>query len=253
MWYFEDDNTQPVITAEKQMREHRAMDTECVLSDTAVLLYMSGLEYIEEEYGLEVMIPRFPRFLNSCPVYKLKDDNRLCIMDGGRGAPQAADTIETAKACHVKNIISIGMIGGFSPKLLKGDIVIPPLAYCEEGTSHHYYKEIESAKPDPWLFDQAIEFMPDAKRVPIVSSDAIYRQTYYKEALWREKGAAGVDMETSALFSVGNYIGVKIVSFLMVSDVHPLKQGKTEWKWKITDAQRRDFIRRGIAFALSIS
>ena len=30
---------------------------------------------------------------------------------------------------------------------------------------------------------------------PIVSSDAVYRQTFGKEQLWREKGAVGVDKD----------------------------------------------------------
>ena len=40
----------------------------------------------------------------------------------------------------------------------------------------------------------------NAKRAGVVSSDAVYRQTFYKERLWRERGAACVEMETSAVF-----------------------------------------------------
>ncbi|MBR3874010.1 MAG: hypothetical protein IKJ26_07540 [Clostridia bacterium] len=50
---------------------------------------------------------------------------------------------------------------------------------------------------------------------------AVYRQTFSKEQLWREKGAVCVDMETSAVFSVAKYLGVKAIALLMVSDLAP--------------------------------
>ena len=70
-------------------------------------------------------------------------------------------------------------------------------AFVEEGTSLHYYEQIDFARPDEQLFEQ-LQKIPGAKVLPIVTTDAVYRQTFYKEQLWREKGAVAADMETSA-------------------------------------------------------
>lgn len=253
MWFHEEDKTNPIITARKNIDSaHGNKELENLLPKTAVLLYMSGLDYIKEKYEIEKISDRFPRFLNKCPIYRIKNCKEICFLDGGRGAPQAADTIETLKALGVTNIISVGMIGAFADQIEIGDIVIPPLAFCEEGISHHYYKKIESARPNGELFHKAINFIENTRQLPIVSTDAIYRQTFYKEALWREKGAIGVDMETSALFSVGSYLDLNVVAMLMVSDIHPLNEGSHNWNWNITKEQRKEVIYKVIDFALSL-
>lgn len=71
---------------------------------------------------------------------------------------------------------------------------------------------------------KAAETIDGAKALPIVSTDAVYRQTFFKEALWREKGSVGVDMETSALYSVGALLDINVVSILIASDKHPLNE-----------------------------
>ena len=84
------------------------------------------------------------------------------------------------------------------------DIIIPSKAYVEEGTSLHYYEDILFSSPDEALHKKALELLK-GRDCPIVSTDAVYRQTFLKEDEWRTMGAVGVDMETSALFSVGKY------------------------------------------------
>ncbi len=252
MWFSEEDHTNPVITAEEQVASAHKKHNIFTLPKTAVLLYMGGLAYIQEKYEVEIISERFPRFLNACPVYKIKENEKICFLDGGRGAPQAVDTIEILKALGVQNIISVGMIGGYSNRIQVGDIVIPPFAYSEEGTSLHYYSDKDRFTPNQELFDKAICFIENHKQFPIVSTDAVYRQTFQKESLWRDKGAVGVDMETSALFSVGSYLGLKAVAILMVSDIHPLHENDEKWCWKMTAEMRREVIYQAIDFALSL-
>lgn len=71
---------------------------------------MRGLESIKEKYQLELVSEKFPKFLNSCPIYKVPE-SEVCLLDGGRGAPMAVDTIEVLKSYGVENIISIGLMG----------------------------------------------------------------------------------------------------------------------------------------------
>lgn len=251
MWKFSDDKTAAVITAE----EHSKSSHEFYnggLPETAVLFYMhSGVEYTKHHDSSILIAGRLPTFLNARQVYGLKDCG-VCFLHGGWGAPMAADTLETLSALGVKNIISVGMCGAFAENVNSGDILIPDRAFSEEGTSLHYYENADCFYPNELLHKRALECIPNAKSRPIVTTDAVYRQTFYKERLWREKGAVGVDMETSALFSVGKYLGVNAVSVLIVSDRHPLREKGGHWSWKMTEEMRYAFFEKCINFAKQI-
>ncbi|MBQ8393341.1 MAG: nucleoside phosphorylase [Clostridia bacterium] len=252
MWFDKLDTSKPVITAKEQINSAHAKCGSFSLPETAVIFYMSGMNYIKEVYDVELISERLPRFLNACPIYKIKNENEICLLNGGRGAPQAADTVEILNAYGVKNIISVGMIGGFSNRVKCGDIIIPNIAYSEEGTSMHYHCKTDFFEPDKLLYSKAIKNVKGSISYPVVSTDAVYRQTYKKEELWRNKGAVGVDMEASAIFSVSQYLGIKAVSILMVSDIHPLKENEEKWNWKMTADMRKNIIFKAIDFALSL-
>lgn len=247
MWCLSNDSSKPVITAAEQITStHRGC---CLrLPETAVLFFMSkGTDYLIEHYNTEEMAEPFPRFLNRCPIWQIKDLN-VCFLDGGRGAPQAVDTVETLAALGVKNIIAVGMCGAYDENVRVGEIIAPQKAFVEEGTSLHYYESIEASYPNGDLLEMATALL-SISNYPIVSSDAIYRQTFDKEQLWREKGAVGVDMETSAVFSVAQYLGLKAVALLMVSDIHPIKPGAPKWEWHMTKDMRYHLAEQGIALA----
>lgn len=251
MWKYLNDNTSPVITADAHIESaHKAKIN--ALPETAILFYMhKGITYLNRHYKTKRISRNLPCFLNSRPVYKFKNKN-ICFLRGGWGAPMAADTVETLSALGVKNIISVGMFGAFDEKICSGDILIPSKAFVEEGTTLHYFENKECAYPDKALFESAVHSIKNAKALPIVSTDAVYRQTFYKENLWREKGAVGVDMETSAIFSVGEYCGVRTLSILIASDKHPLSEGAKQWEWTMTNKARYDFFEKCIKFVSDI-
>ena len=107
----------------------------------------------------------------------------------------------------------------------------------------------------------------NAKRAGVVSSDAVYRQTFYKERLWRERGAACVEMETSAVFSVSAYLGIKAAAALVVSEctrrirarpatgspppmrgrVHPTDEGAPDWHWHMDGDMRKAALERVVS------
>ena len=238
MWTYPDDHTQPVITAREHISAPHSGNAEALkLPETAFLFYMHGaLEHILNTRPCSTITEKLPRFLYGCPTYAY---HTACFLDGGRGAPQAADTLETLCALGVKNVISVGMCGSFAEDVPAGTIIVPNRAYVEEGTSLHYYESIEFSEPDPALA-KALMQIPNAISKPIVTTDAVYRQTLYKEQLWREKGAVGVDMETSALFSVGRKLNMRVAAVLMVSDCHPTSINAPKWEWKMTGEMRAE-------------
>ena len=247
MWCLPNDKSRAVITANEQIHSaHR--ECRLQLPETAIVFFMSkGTDYLIAHYDTEEMSEPFPRFLNRCPIWKVKD-SEICFLDGGRGAPQAVDTVETLAALGVKNIIAVGMCGAYNDNVCVGEIVAPHKAFVEEGTSLHYYESIEAAYPNKDLLDTATSLF-NIKNHPIVSTDAVYRQTFEKEKLWREKGAVGVDMETSAVFSVAQYLGLNAVALLMVSDIHPMQPDAPKWEWHMTRDMKYHLAEQGIALA----
>ena len=147
MWCLPNDRSKAIITADEQIN---SAHHECHLRlpETAVLFFMSrGTDYLIAHYNTEELAEPFPRFLNRCPIWEIKDLN-LCFLDGGRGAPQAVDTVETLAALGVKNIIAVGMCGAYDENVCVGEIIAPQKAFVEEGTSLHYYESIEASYPN---------------------------------------------------------------------------------------------------------
>lgn len=218
------------------------------LPKTAIVFFMGEcVDYLHENYRAEKCSELFPRFLNRCPIWEIRE-YQLCFLDGGRGAPQACDTVETLAALGVENILAVGMFGAFDPRVKLGEVITPEKAVIEEGTSLHYYESIAFSQPDNRLL-QLCSSALQINTYPIVSTDAVYRQTFYKEQLWREQGAVGVDMETSVVFSVSRYLGLRSGAILIASDLHPLNPEEFKWEWKMTKDMRFDLADKSIAVA----
>lgn len=249
-WKYEGDVTKPVLTAKEHIASSHNATTLLKLPHTAILFFMhSGVDYLVEKYHCPLILEKLPRFLQGCPVYQL--NHNICFLDGGRGAPQAVDTIETLSALGVKRILSVGMFGAFGSEVALGDMIVPARAFVEEGTSLHYYSSIEYVEPDERIKGIAGS-LTSGKSVPIVSTDGVYRQTFYKEQLWREKGAVGVDMETSAVLSVSKYLGIKAASVLMASDKHPENSSAPKWTWNVTHEMRYNLFEKAKMIAEAV-
>ena len=247
MWCLPNDDSKAVITAAEQIHSgHR--ECHLHLPETAIVFFMSkGTDYLVEHYNAKEMSEPFPRFLNRCPIWGI-NELRICFLDGGRGAPQAADTVETLAALGAKNIIAVGMCGAFDENVHVGEIIAPRKAFVEEGTSLHYYESIDASFPDGDLLNIAASLF-EINTYPIVSTDAVYRQTFRKEQLWRGNGAVGVDMETSTVFSVAHHLGLRAVALLMVSDIHPIKQDAPKWEWHMTKEMKYHLAEQGLSLA----
>ncbi len=247
MWCLPDDHSKAVITAAEQIHSaHR--ECRLRLPETAIVFFMSkGTDYLCRHYSAVELAEPFPRFLNRCPIWEIPEF-QVCFLDGGRGAPQAADTVETLATLGVKNVVAVGMFGAFDEKVQVGEILTPQKAFVEEGTSLHYYGSIDVSYPDQGLFDMAASSL-QVNTYPIVSTDAVYRQTFRKEQMWREEGAVGVDMETSAVFSVSRHLGLRAAALLMASDIHPVSPDAPKWEWHMTREMKYHLAERGISLA----
>ena len=155
------------------------------------------------------------------------------------GAPYGVMLLESLIATGIEKIIILGWCGSISDKVKIGDIIIPKAAISEEGTSRSYinFKQdfpcIDSCKN--FTRDLSLGFEKNKikfKKDKIWTTDAIYRETQEKVKFFRNKGAVGVDMECSALFSLAKYRKKNIAAVLVVSDELFSLKWKTGFKNK---------------------
>lgn len=139
------------------------------------------------------------------------------------GAPYAAMIFESLIAWGARQVIFLGWCGSIDPHARVGDIIIPDEAIIDEGTSRHYLGEgVRSVKPATdltrTLRKSFAERGIDPHKGPVWTTDGVYRETRAKVRHHQKAGVLGVEMELSALFSVGCYRSVDVAGVLVVSD-----------------------------------
>jgi len=161
-------------------------------------------------------------------VYALDQGGRKIALAGPAvGAPQAGMLLEKLIALGSREVVLFGWTGGLQAHLSFGDVILPEGAVSEEGTSAHYRPKGPPA-PSPVLFqalqkklaEEGLRFFPGK----VWTTDAPYRETVAKVKAYRSQGVLGVDMETSAVFTVGAFRGIATAALLLVSDeLSPLR------------------------------
>jgi len=139
------------------------------------------------------------------------------------GAPYAVYLLESLIAWGVRQVFFLGWCGAVSPNVHIGDIIVPDNAFIDEGTSKHYQDcSIATATPSNKA-SRIIKTMLDANHLsfhegPVWCTDGIFRETPDKVTHYQGKGVLAVEMEASALFTVGRYREVDVGALLIVSD-----------------------------------
>ena len=113
-----------------------------------------------------------------------------------------------------------GYLGGISPGLSIGDIVIASGAIREEGVSYHYLNDQEDTVYSEWAPDWSSDATCNEFTTGIVwSCDAIYRETRQKLDVCEQKGVLGVEMEVASFYAVCRAKQLRGVAFLVISDL----------------------------------
>ncbi len=238
----ENDQSEPVITAFKNINDEYHEREWVKLPEIAVIYCFGyGMEALKQNYETEVLCSKLPRFLSGTEVLIIKQYPHICFVHGGAGAPMMADTVETLITLGVKKMYLFGLCGSFVDTTKIGDMIVVEEGKIEEGTSFHYVKETDFVSPIHHECQKSYELLKQDHRVrlsKIVSCDAIYRQTFNKEAYWRSLGLVGVDMETTTFYTVNNYYNIPCIAIMMVSDLHPLNQNK-DWQFGDNDFKNK--------------
>ena len=155
-------------------------------------------------------------------VVRLKNSHVALVGRIGIGAPAAVATCEELIACGIRRLISLGTAATIVRGIKIGEVIVCKKAYSDEGTSRHYFPHKRTFTATPKLA-QEIHYRLNGRGIPCKlgtawTTDAPYRETPKKQALFVRKGAGVVEMETSALYMVTGYRGVESVSVLVVGD-----------------------------------
>jgi purine-nucleoside phosphorylase len=174
------------------------------------------------------------------------------------GAPNCAMIIEALKRCKTKAIIRIDVCGGIENTIAPiniGDILIPKLAFCDDGTSPQYFREnpslvnelesisnpigkfqtlytgnqtIFASKPDEVLKEILLNkgtsiFRDKVKLADLWTTDALFCESLDFIRALSSINIQCIDMESSILFLLGKIHNLKTSSILSVSDLpgHP--------------------------------
>jgi purine-nucleoside phosphorylase len=129
---------------------------------------------------------------------------------------------ETLIAWGARALVFLGWCGAISSTVSIGDLVLPPSAFIDEGTSQHYIAEASEPTASPKLVRElthaCVSHGIAAHTGAVWTTDAPFRETAEKVSAFRRQGALAVEMECSALFTLGAFRGVEVAALLVVSD-----------------------------------
>jgi len=143
------------------------------------------------------------------------------------GAPFAVAALEILAAMGAQLFIVVGRVGAIHPQLDVGDVLVPTWGIREEGTSYHYVPDPSYVpRPDEGLakaLHDHVRALVGRRRVRVVmggvwTTDAVFRETLDKVIEYSAKGVYGVDMESTALMTVAECLGVRLAIVASVSD-----------------------------------
>lgn len=143
------------------------------------------------------------------------------FMAGVSGAWLCAD-MEELHAQGVEKFIIFGNCGVLDSKIEDCSIIIPTLAYREEGASYHYVEESDTIEMNPKYRDEFISILNkynfDYVMAPTWTTDAFYRETVDKIKKYQELGVKTVEMEGASIAAVCKYLNVDYFTFYYAGD-----------------------------------
>ena len=139
------------------------------------------------------------------------------------GAPYAVILLESLIFWNVTEVVFWGWCGAISSDVKIGDVIIPDMAFVDDGTSPNYLDPLASKAHPSVSLQAALKTAFSDKHIPfhegpVWTTDAIFRETTQKVMAYQKKKAIAVEMEAAALFAAGRFRGINVGCVLVVSD-----------------------------------
>jgi 5'-methylthioadenosine phosphorylase/purine-nucleoside phosphorylase len=148
----------------------------------------------------------------------------ISVQSSGMGCPSASIVYEELVQLGVKRLVRVGTCGGLQPDLALGDLIVAISATPADGTMLTYTGGEPHAPTADFEVVHAVvhQAKHDGQRVRVggvVSSDVFYNPDGGQYQRWSDRGILGVEMEASALFTIGALRKISAGCLLTVSDV----------------------------------
>ncbi len=148
---------------------------------------------------------------------------RVSVQGTGMGMPTTAIYAHELIGLGAKRLIRVGTCGSYQANLNIGDVIIALSASTDSSLNKHIFNQKDFAPTAYYpLLAKAVEAAEAmGLRVNvgnILSSDSFYNANQEHWHKWAEYGVLGVEMETSALYTVAAKHQVEALSILTVSD-----------------------------------
>jgi DeoD family purine-nucleoside phosphorylase len=175
----------------------------------------------------------------------------VSVQGTGMGCPGATIVFEELIQLGVKKLLRVGTCGGLQAHHALGDLIVALSAVPADQTAVHLVAGEPHCPTASWeLIHGAVHVAKEMGQPmhvgPIVSSDLFYNPDGGQYERWSQRGILAVEMEASALFTVGALRGVHAGCLLTVSDI--VVEG--EFK-RISDEELRAAVDRMTRVALA--
>ncbi|MEM1658701.1 MAG: hypothetical protein QXX87_01755 [Candidatus Jordarchaeales archaeon] len=144
----------------------------------------------------------------------------VSVVQTGMGCPATAVTLEALCRAGVRLVVRSDLAGGIRREVRVGDLIVADRAFIGDGTARRYVGRMVvdgSSDVTARLLSVARARGWRVHAGPVWTTDVFFRE---EEDLRMavETGCIGIDMETSALFAVCSFYGVKCGAVMAVSD-----------------------------------
>src|SRR5919109_3282068 len=177
----------------------------------------------------------------------------VSVQGTGMGCPGATIVFEELIQLGVKRLLRVGTCGGLQPHHELGDLIVALSAVADDRTADHLVAGEPHCPTASWeLIHGAVHAAKEIGQPmhvgPIVSSDLFYNPDDGQYERWSKRGVLAVEMEASALFTIGALRGVEAGCLLTVSDI--VVEGVFT---RITDEELRAAVDRMTKIALEVA
>jgi purine-nucleoside phosphorylase len=145
------------------------------------------------------------------------------------GAARAVEPVVILGKLGTQRVVQIGSCGGIAPDAHTGDLLIPDRVVIEEGVSR-WYQTSGIATATPELVDRA-QGITEAMGIQVLRGTSVTEDTLLgvrpsddSVERWIDAGYIGVDMETSAVFSAAEYMGMQRLALIYIWDEYALQR-----------------------------
>ncbi|GGO05515.1 purine-nucleoside phosphorylase [Saccharibacillus kuerlensis] len=199
---------------------------EAKVGDIAETILLPGdplrAKFIADTYLEDVVCYNQVRgMLGFTGTYKGK---RISVQGSGMGIPSfAIYANELISEYGVKNLIRVGTCGGMQESVRVRDVILAQAACTDSSMNRNTFPGFDFAPIASFgllkeAYERAVEKGLNVHVGNILSSDIFYRDDKTVTTKLMQHGVLGVEMETTALYSLAAKFGVNALTILTVSD-----------------------------------